>query len=928
MGLYDLKLNYKRFDVTISMSCVTNSQDVGANKSNVTITATITRTSGSSTWWSSERTLTITCDGQSQSMGTKLPKGGSGTASYSASFDIQHNNDGTKTIDYTGSIPAGSTLPARSGSGTTTLPTIPRYANITEYNIDSRTETTITHHIIVDTYCSDTYYKIAQVQADGSYVYGPWISMGACGANERKTNTITGLSEGTKYVVGWKCKRGDSGQEREASGAMVVTTYKYPYIYGTQDFYIGDSYTIGLYNPLNRNCTLKVLDNSNNELGSISSITTNGYVDGPNDNTTIDNMYASIPDAQSGKYKIRLIVNEISRDVRYVGNLYKIKEAECLPTFSDFTYADVNATTLALTGSNQSIIPRYSNVTTTVSVANKATAKNYATMISYKFTCGDASDTASYSASSAVNMTINNVSSENFTVQAIDSRGLPTPITKTASTVVSYTDLVKDTSSTLKRTAGVSEAVTLTLKGTIWNQSFGSVTNSIKSVTYKYRILNSGDEYETGTTTITPTVANDGKFTFTGAILGDTNEGFDIENSYEVVVKVDDELSTISYTFVLAGGKPHIAYHKNGVSIMGAYVPANGGKLQIDGVNIENLLGGGGGLNIGSIIEFAGSNIPTGFLKCEGQSLSKSQYPDLFDVIGYTYGGSGNNFNLPNLKGRVPVGVDSNDTNFNALGKTYGDKTHAHNINGHTHHYGLRYLGFYGDTQLEGSSGVGIMNYSSDNNYTLSGYGASVGSVTTNNMNGGTTQSVQTVSPNAYQMEGDTSYTGMNTNNGSSYQPSFATYFIIKVENTVPVPQTSQVTSTYEESANDVYSCNYVNGKVGNVLYSNSTGTTSDFTLQDNVTNYKKIEVGYITNDSNQGIKTIYNNGDSVFYTEIFEIWTSSNTENVIYIKNAQLMFNGTNVLVGNGYETYLTSGTFSRSSANNISIKYVIGYK
>lgn len=649
MGLYGLKLNYRRFDVSITMSCVTNSQDIGTNTSNVTITATITRISGS-TYWNSTRTLTISCEGQSQAIATTLPQG-SKSKSYSATFTIGHNADGTKTISYTGSIPAGSQLPARSGSGTTQLPTIPRYANITEYAIDSKTETTITHHIVVDTYCSDTFYKIAQVQADGSYVYGPWISMGACGANERKTHTITGLLDGTQYIVGWKCKRGDSGLDKEASGAIGEKTFRYPYIHSSQEFLIGDPYQVGLYNPLGRNCDLRIIDDNNTEMAQVTS-RANDMVTCPNDSTSVNNYYASIPNSTEGHYRTRLIVSELNRDTtttRLVS--YRVKESECVPTFEDFTYADVNATTLALTGNNQSVIPRYSNVTATVSVANKATAKNYATMSSYKFTCGDASDSASYSASSAVNMTINNISSENFTVQAIDSRGIPKLVTKTASTVVSYAELVKDTSSTLKRTTGVSEAVTLNLKGTIWNQSFGSVTNSIKSVTYKYRVLNSGDEYETGATTITPTVDENGKFTFNGAILGDTNEGFDIENSYEVVVTVSDELSTVNYTFVLAGGKPHIAYHKNGVSIMGAYIPENGGKLQIDGVNLINII-----YPIGSIY----------------MSTSSTNPSTLFGGAWEAWG-----------SGRVPVGVNTNDSDFNTVEKTGGSKdlqAHEHPV--------------------------------------------------------------------------------------------------------------------------------------------------------------------------------------------------------------------------------------------------------
>lgn len=53
---------------------------------------------------------------------------------------------------------------------------------------------------------------------------------------------------------------------------------------------------------------------------------------------------------------------------------------------------------------------------------------------------------------------------------------------------------------------------------------------------------------------------------------------------------------------------------------------------------------------IGSILFVDSTTILSdSWLKCNGSSLSKVQYPELFEVIGYKHGGSGDNFNLPNL---------------------------------------------------------------------------------------------------------------------------------------------------------------------------------------------------------------------------------------------------------------------------------------
>jgi microcystin-dependent protein len=79
---------------------------------------------------------------------------------------------------------------------------------------------------------------------------------------------------------------------------------------------------------------------------------------------------------------------------------------------------------------------------------------------------------------------------------------------------------------------------------------------------------------------------------------------------------------------------------------------------------------------VGCIQIYAGSTAPTGWLICDGSAVSRTTYANLFAVIGTTYGsGDGSTtFNVPNLKGTVPVGLDSSDTDFDTLGETGGSK--------------------------------------------------------------------------------------------------------------------------------------------------------------------------------------------------------------------------------------------------------------
>lgn len=63
---------------------------------------------------------------------------------------------------------------------------------------------------------------------------------------------------------------------------------------------------------------------------------------------------------------------------------------------------------------------------------------------------------------------------------------------------------------------------------------------------------------------------------------------------------------------------------------------------------------------MGTIILFAGSFAPRGWMFCNGQQLAISSNSALFSILGTTYGGNGTTtFNLPDLRGRVPVGTGS-----------------------------------------------------------------------------------------------------------------------------------------------------------------------------------------------------------------------------------------------------------------------------
>lgn len=80
---------------------------------------------------------------------------------------------------------------------------------------------------------------------------------------------------------------------------------------------------------------------------------------------------------------------------------------------------------------------------------------------------------------------------------------------------------------------------------------------------------------------------------------------------------------------------------------------------------------------LGTIMLFAGNFQVRGFWNCDGRLISISQNSALFSILGTTYGGDGvSTFALPDLRGRIPVGVGTGPgLSGIALGQSGGSNT-------------------------------------------------------------------------------------------------------------------------------------------------------------------------------------------------------------------------------------------------------------
>lgn len=83
---------------------------------------------------------------------------------------------------------------------------------------------------------------------------------------------------------------------------------------------------------------------------------------------------------------------------------------------------------------------------------------------------------------------------------------------------------------------------------------------------------------------------------------------------------------------------------------------------------------------VGTIVPFAGSTAPEGWLLCNGGSFpTTDKTEDLFAVIGYTYGGSDNQFMVPDLRQTFVMGATTTDEN-EVVGKKGEPDKHTHKV--------------------------------------------------------------------------------------------------------------------------------------------------------------------------------------------------------------------------------------------------------
>lgn len=123
------------------------------------------------------------------------------------------------------------------------------------------------------------------------------------------------------------------------------------------------------------------------------------------------------------------------------------------------------------------------------------------------------------------------------------------------------------------------------------------------------------------------------------------------------------------------------------------------------------------------------SAAPAGYLLCDGSSYSVALYPQLFAAIGYTFGGAAGVFNVPDFRGRFPLGKTSSGTGSGwgtsgrggSLDHTHTTPNHTHGLANHTHSVPPHYHGVKGKDSANADRSFGsTLAISSSGSHTTS----------------------------------------------------------------------------------------------------------------------------------------------------------------------------------------------------------------
>jgi hypothetical protein len=424
--------------------------------------------------------------------------------------------------------------------------------------------------------------------------------------------------------------------------------------------------------------------------------------------------YAGIPSAQSGRYKVRLVVESPARDTTVDGGTYYIRGTE-VPTFTNFTYKDTNTNVTNVTGNNQVLIKGLSTLEVTIPSANKMAGVNSANPKNYVISIDNLSNTVDYATNDIVTSvgTLTSSGTKRLNVRAYDSRNLSTLVYKDI-IVYDYAKPVINASTT--RLNNFEAQTTLKVNGTFTKLTINNVDkNTMTKVQYRYREAGgTWSSWVTLNTTVTS-----GKFTCSDVILSlDNTKSFDFE--IQAVDKLQTNTGTCNVgvgqaVFFISSNKKECYINGNQVlktsdkptirnELIEALYPVGSVYTSVNATSPEVLFGGKW-TKIDGCFLWATTNTPKttgGSRTTDASSISTTgstaltvdQIPSHSHYTSQVYGagGSGIDFSVGTTKSERVESAGNYWWNWTA--STGGGKGHSHSM-AHTHTYMPPYFEVY-----------------------------------------------------------------------------------------------------------------------------------------------------------------------------------------------------------------------------------------
>lgn len=534
-------ITFKCFWISKSNGSVSNTSTV-----TVTVTASKSSSSASNTWGSQSTAVSVGGTSQTASGSFTLAPGATITL-LSKSYTVAHNDDGSKQVTISASV--GGNVMYANGSETVTLDTIPRYATVGQ-SLNARTETTAT----INWSASATVDYIWYSTNNGSSWTGINVADGTSGSYN-----ITGLSAGTTYQIKTRVRRKDS-QLTSDSTTLSVSTYAYPYANSMPNFTIGDKLTIGIYNPLKRTVTVNIIGADGSQISN--DRTTGTSITGYDNDTVQNRLYASIPNSKNGKYSVKVTFGTTVTSKN--GGTYSVKTAECAPIIGNLTYLDTDAGVVSITGNNQTIVQRQSQVQATIT---GLAARKSASIARCYISVNGTTYNAAVNGSTAVSDIFHFYSSGNqrVIVYLRDSRGVET-----------------NASFTIKVQEWKAPSLIVTL---IRHNNFYSDTDITADADYS----SVGGK---NAVTITYTAVKEGEVipSISGTLTDNVTSTLTLDNNYnwKVAVHIVDSFgSRATYVNRVARGMPIIFFDRLKSSVGINCFPKEENSLEVNGVNLS-----------------------------------------------------------------------------------------------------------------------------------------------------------------------------------------------------------------------------------------------------------------------------------------------------------------------------------------------------